>query len=41
MNKNNIVFLFIAIEKFYEGMLATQNYSESIALHKKIDFFFQ
>jgi hypothetical protein len=41
MNKNNIVFLFIAIEKFYEGMLETQNYSESIDLHKKIDFFFQ
>ncbi len=41
MNKNNIVFLFIAIEKIYERMLATQNYSESIALHKKIDFFFQ
>lgn len=41
MNKNNIVFLFIAIEKVYEGMLETQNYSESIDLHKKIDFSFQ
>lgn len=40
MNKNNIVFLFIAIENFYERMLERQNYSESIDLHKKIDFFF-
>ncbi len=40
MNKNNIVFLFIAIEKFYESMLERQNYGESIDLHKKIDFFF-
>jgi DNA anti-recombination protein RmuC len=40
MNKNNIVFLFIAIEKFYERMLERQHYSESIDLHKKIDFFF-
>lgn len=40
MNKNNIVFLFIAIEKFYERMLERQNYSESIDLYKKIDFFF-
>lgn len=41
MNKNNIVFLFIAIEKIYERMLEKQNYSESIGLHKKIDFSFQ
>lgn len=41
MNKNNIVFLFIAIEKIYESMLERQNYREPIDLHKKIDFFFQ
>jgi hypothetical protein len=35
MNKNNIVFLFIAIEKFYEGMLETQNYSEFIDYIKR------
>lgn len=35
MNKNNIVFLFIAIEKIYERMLETQNYSEFIDYIKR------
>jgi len=35
MNKNNIVFLFIAIEKFYERILERQNYSEFIDYIKR------